>query len=149
VSPSPPHLKSWEKIERNSIPSLVAVLREESLEAVRYALFDTTNWHRDYDPCLWRSRATEEQKRIGWEMWIRLEKILATVLREAHRRQVEEAVDTLSEGPEGFYEEVLRPSREEGASPTERRRSTGCSARTQSMRPNWNRWELVYSSILR
>jgi hypothetical protein len=39
-----------EKIEKNSIPSSVAVLREESIEAVRYALFDTTNWHRDYDP---------------------------------------------------------------------------------------------------
>jgi hypothetical protein len=34
---------------------------------------------------------------------VRIEKILVTVLHEAHRRQVEEALKTLSEGPEGFY----------------------------------------------
>jgi len=50
VSLSPPHLKPLEKIERNSLPSPVAVLCEESIEAVRYAFFDTNNWHRDYDP---------------------------------------------------------------------------------------------------
>ncbi len=44
-----------------------------------------------------------EQKRIGWEMAVRIEKILCTVLHEAHRRQVEEAMETLEEGPEGFY----------------------------------------------
>jgi len=51
----------------------------------------------------WRNRATKEQKRKGWEAAMRIEKILCTVLHEAHRRQVEEAMDTLSEGPEGFY----------------------------------------------
>ncbi len=31
-----------------------------------------------------------------------MEKV-ATVLREAHERQAEEAADALAEGPEGFY----------------------------------------------
>ncbi len=51
-----------------------------------------------------RNRATEEQKRKGWEMAVRIEKIIATVLDEAHKRQVDEAMDNLAEGPEGFYE---------------------------------------------
>ena len=34
---------------------------------------------------------------------MRIEKIIATVLDEAHKRQVEETMDTLAEGPEGFY----------------------------------------------
>ncbi len=37
-------------------------------------------------------------------MAVRIEKILCMVLHEAHRRQVEETTDVLSEGPEGFYE---------------------------------------------
>jgi len=36
-------------------------------------------------------------------MAVRIEKTIATVLDEAHKRQVEEVMDTLSEGPEGFY----------------------------------------------
>ena len=48
-------------------------------------------------------RATAEQKRKGWEMAVRIEKILCTVLDEAHKRQVEETTETLSEGPEEFY----------------------------------------------
>ena len=64
----------------SKLVSLVEVLRTEGIERVRYALFDMTGWHRDYDPCLWRSRADEEQKRVGWEMWVRMEKIIATVL---------------------------------------------------------------------
>ncbi len=36
-----------------------------------------------------------------------MEKIIATVLREAHRLQVEEATDALEEGPEGFYKSGL------------------------------------------
>lgn len=32
-----------------------------------------------------------------------MEKIIATVLHEAHRLQVEEAMDALAEGPERFY----------------------------------------------
>jgi hypothetical protein len=98
-----PHLETLEEIERTCVSGLVEVLRTEGIEGVRYALWDMTGWHREYDPCVWRSRATEEQKRVGWEMWVRMEKIVATVLHEAHERQVEEALDALEEGPEGFY----------------------------------------------
>ncbi len=40
-------------------------------------------------------------------MAVRIEKILCTVLHEVHKRQVEEAMGTLSEGPEGFYKSYL------------------------------------------
>ncbi len=50
-----------------------------------------------------RNWATEEQKRVGWEIAVRIEKILCTVLHEAHRQQVEETMETLEEGPESFY----------------------------------------------
>ena len=100
---TPQHLKTLGEIERTCVPGLVEVLRTEGVEGVRYALWDMTGWHRDYDPCVWRSRATEEQKQVGWEMWVRMEKIIATVLHEAHERQVEESMDALEEGPEGFY----------------------------------------------
>jgi hypothetical protein len=43
----------------------------------------------------WRNRATAEQKRIGWEMAVRIEKILRTVTCKAHKRQVEETMQTL------------------------------------------------------
>ena len=36
-------------------------------------------------------------------MAVRIEKILCTVLHEARERHVEETMDTLAEGPEGFY----------------------------------------------
>ena len=100
---TPSHLKTLEEIERTSIPALVEVLREEGVDTVRYVLWDATGWHRDYSPPAWLSRATEEQKRIGWEMAVRIEKIIAVVLHEAHERQTEEVMHTLSEGPEGFY----------------------------------------------
>ena len=45
---------------------------------------------------------TEEQKRIGWQMWVRMEKILCTVLHEAHTQQVEETMDAVYEGPKTF-----------------------------------------------
>jgi len=32
-----------------------------------------------------------------------IEKIIATVLDEAHKRQAEEVMETLSEGPEAFF----------------------------------------------
>ena len=100
---TPPHLKTLEEIERETIPGLVEVLREEGIDAVRYVLWDATGWHRDYSPAAWRNRATEEQKRKGWEMAVRIEKIICTVLHQAHKRQVEETMETLSEGPESFY----------------------------------------------
>jgi hypothetical protein len=40
-------------------------------------------------------------------MWVRMEKVIATVLDEAHKRQVEEAMDALEEGPESFYKSHL------------------------------------------
>ena len=36
-------------------------------------------------------------------MAVRIEKIISTVLHEAHVKQVEETIETLAEGPEGFY----------------------------------------------
>ena len=63
------------------------VLRKEGIDAVRYALWDATGWHRYYSPPAWRHRATAEQKRKGWEMAVRMEKILTTVVHEAHMRQ--------------------------------------------------------------
>jgi hypothetical protein len=100
---TPPHLQALEEIGRDGIPGLVEVLREEGIDGVRYALWDTTGWQRDYSPPVWRKRATEEQKQMGWEMAVRIEKILCTVLSEALKRQSEETVETLSEGPEDFH----------------------------------------------
>jgi hypothetical protein len=39
-------------------------------------------------------------------MAVRIEKIIATVLDESHKRQVEGVMETLSEGSEGLY---MRP----------------------------------------
>jgi hypothetical protein len=101
---TPPHLQTLEEVERSAIPGLLEVLREEGIDGVRYALWNASGWHRDYSPPAWRNRATEEQKRVGWEMALRIEKvIIATVLDEAHKRQVEEVMHTLQEGPEGLY----------------------------------------------
>jgi hypothetical protein len=36
-------------------------------------------------------------------MAVRIEKILCTVLHAADERQIEKTMDTLAEGPEGFY----------------------------------------------
>ena len=49
-------------------------------------------------------RPAPEQNGIGWEMAVSIEKILCTVLHEAHQRQVEETTNTLLEESEGFYE---------------------------------------------
>jgi hypothetical protein len=40
-------------------------------------------------------------------MAVQIEKILCTVLHEAYERQVEETMENLSEGPEGFYKSYL------------------------------------------
>ena len=100
---TPAHLQALEEIERAGISGLIEVLRQEGLDGVRYALWDATGWHRDYSPPVWRNRATQEHKQIGWEMAVRIEKILCTVLSGALKRQVEEIMETLLRGAEGFY----------------------------------------------
>lgn len=62
------------------------VLREEGTDGVRYALWNVSGWHRDYSPPAWRSRATEEQKRTGWEMAVRIEKPKITIEMKFRRR---------------------------------------------------------------
>jgi hypothetical protein len=47
------------------------------------------------------------EKRVGWEMGVRIEKIITTVLNEAHGRQVEKVMHILSEGPKSFYKSYL------------------------------------------
>jgi hypothetical protein len=84
------------------------VLREEDLYGVRYALRDATGRHRNSSPPAWRSWAKEEQKRRGWELAVRIEEIIATLLYKAHKRQVEHLMDVLFERPEGFYGSYLR-----------------------------------------
>lgn len=103
MRPGKPHLKTLDEIDRDCIPGLVEVLRTEGTEGVRYALWDMTHWHRDYDPCGWRNHATSEQKQVGWEMWVRMERIICTVLEQARQKQIDETMDALEEGPEGFY----------------------------------------------
>ena len=76
------------------------MLRQEELGAVRYALWGMTGWHANYDPCLRRNRATDRQKRQGWQRWVRMDEIMCAVPRE---QQVEETMDARSDGPERFY----------------------------------------------
>ena len=100
---TPPHLKVLEEIEEAGIPGLLEVLREEGTDGVRYALWDATGWHRGYSSPALRHQATAEQDRRGWETAMRIEKIICTVLHEAHERQIEETMATLSGRPDGFY----------------------------------------------
>ena len=66
------------------------MLREEGIDAVRYALWGATGRHHEYSPPAWRNCPTAEQSQVGWEMVVRIEKIVGTMLDEAHKRQVEE-----------------------------------------------------------
>ena len=97
---TPNHLKTLEEIEQEAMPGLVEVLHKEGLEAVRSALWEMMGWHQGYTSPAWRNRATKEQKKIGWEMTVRIEKILAEVLNEAHKQQTEEVLETFTEGPD-------------------------------------------------
>jgi hypothetical protein len=45
VRTTSPHLRALEEIERESIPGLVEMLREEGLEVVRYILRRATDWY--------------------------------------------------------------------------------------------------------
>ena len=49
-------------------------------------MWEATCWHCDYRPPVWRNQATAEQKHKGWAMAVRIEKIICTVLHEAHGR---------------------------------------------------------------
>lgn len=98
------HLRTLEEIERDCIPGLVNVLREEGLEAVRYILWDMTGGTAITIPA---SGATEKQERIDWEMRVRMDRIMGAVLREAHKRQLEETMDALADEPGRFYKSHL------------------------------------------
>jgi hypothetical protein len=99
------HLKTLEEIEREGLPGLAEVLRQEGLDAVRYVLWDATGWLEDYALApAYSSGATNEQKRVGWEMFVFIEKILVTVLHEVLKQQAQETMEVLSQGPEGLYE---------------------------------------------
>ena len=76
----------------------------EGLEAVRYLLWEATGWHRHCALVLaHNSEATNEHKRSGWKIFVRMEKILVTVLHVALKQQAQETMEALSEGPEGLY----------------------------------------------
>ncbi len=59
---------------------------------MRYALWNVIGVAPRLLSPAWRSRATEEQERIGWEVAVRIERIIATVHDEAHKRRVEEVM---------------------------------------------------------
>ena len=104
MGPLSEQLEALEEIERDGLPGLQEVLRLEGLEAVRHLLWEATDWHRHYALVLaYHSEATNEHKRSGWKMFVRMEKILVTVLHEALKQQAEETMEALSEGPEGLY----------------------------------------------
>jgi hypothetical protein len=47
-------------------PRPLEVLREEGIDAVRYILWDATDWHRDYSSPAWRNRATKRKFLTPW-----------------------------------------------------------------------------------
>jgi hypothetical protein len=59
-------------------------------------------WQEGYALAL-GSGAIQEQKRWGWETFVRTEKILVKVLHAALKQQAEETIDAVSDGPEGLY----------------------------------------------
>jgi len=65
MSFSHPHLRTLEEIEQTCILGLMEVLREEVLQAVRYALWDMTSWHADYDTCVWRTGPPRSRRTPG------------------------------------------------------------------------------------
>ena len=46
--PTPEHLEAQEEIERDGLPGLVKMLREEGLEEARFVLWDLAGWHRGF-----------------------------------------------------------------------------------------------------
>src|SRR3712207_9509026 len=62
-------------------------LRTGGWRFVRYALRDPTDWRTGRSPFAQCNRATEEQKREGWEMAVRTKNVIVTALHIAQRRQ--------------------------------------------------------------
>ena len=61
---TPPHLKALEEVEREGIPSLTEVLREEDIDAVKVRPVVRARLAQGlHRSAAWRNRATEEQKR--------------------------------------------------------------------------------------
>jgi hypothetical protein len=58
---TPSHLKSLEEVEKTGIPGLVEVLRQEGIDAIRYALWDAPDCLGTTSPA-WRNRTAAEQK---------------------------------------------------------------------------------------
>jgi hypothetical protein len=80
-------------------------LRWGLLEELKFTLWELTGWHENYDPEVLGDAATEEQKREGWKMAIRMKKIRARLLQEEHDRLVQEIEQDESDGSEIFYKE--------------------------------------------
>jgi hypothetical protein len=99
----PWHLRMLEEIERECVPGLVEMLRKEGLAAVRHALWDMTGWRRHHSPHALQGGVAEDRDRVDWEMRVKIEKILLTVLSEAREQQLEEIVEAIYEGPQGFH----------------------------------------------
>ena len=101
---TPPHLKALEEIEREGIHGLVEVLREEGLDAVRYALWDATGWHRDDSPPSLAQpghRGIKEDRLVGGSE--DREDPLYCPARGARAAGRGDDGHTLAEGPEGFF----------------------------------------------
>jgi hypothetical protein len=101
----PQYLIAIEEIEKEWIPALRNLLRWELLDEFKFTLWGLSGWHEDYDPYIVDEEATEEQKKEGWEMAIRMKKIMARVMYEEYDRLIQEIELYESEGPEVFYRE--------------------------------------------
>ena len=56
------HLRTLEDLEWTSIPGLVEVLREEKIDAVRYAVWGVIGWHRGYSSPALRRWALQSRR---------------------------------------------------------------------------------------
>ncbi len=87
------------------MPAIREILRQEGIEGVKYYLWEATGWHEAFDPYVLGDAASEEQKRVGWEMALRIKKIISKALYEEHKQLEEEIRRLAAEGPEVFYKE--------------------------------------------
>ena len=98
-------LEALDKIALNKTPVIREILRQDGFEAVKFYLWEATGWHEDFDPYVLGDDAPDEQKIMGWEMALKIKKIISKALYEEHKQQ-EEAIHRLTfEGPETFYRE--------------------------------------------